>query len=100
MSKIIRFERGSIILYTRFEVAQILGVTPRTVSNYIRSGRIPAQVIGKDSFISQSNLVAFLHGAKPSSYGERTGYHARRGQHVNPPSFQKAEFSGNKFPDI
>ena len=51
-------------LYTRAEVAHILGVCDRTAWKYIRNGKIPSQIIGGTRYVSDVNLMRFIHGAK------------------------------------
>ena len=47
-------------LYTREEVADLLGVNSRTVDRWIRSGRLGAFKLGGAVRISAADLSAFL----------------------------------------
>jgi excisionase family DNA binding protein len=49
-----------IKFYTIPEVAEALHVTPQTVRNWIRSGKIKSQRIGRPILITESNLKEFL----------------------------------------
>lgn len=49
-------------LYTLQEVADILGVSTRTLHDYIKNGRIKAQKIGGSWKISANNLQRFIDG--------------------------------------
>ena len=49
-----------IKFYTIPEVAEALHVTPQTVRNWIKSGKIKSQRIGRPILITESNLKEFL----------------------------------------
>lgn len=49
-------------LYTKKEVAEMLGVTERTVWNYIKAGRLQAVMIGGKWKVSDENLKKFVNG--------------------------------------
>lgn len=49
-------------VYTLQEAAEMLGVTIRTVQNYIRAGRIKGQIIGKRRVFTREELERFLRG--------------------------------------
>jgi len=49
--------------YTVAEIAQAMRVTPQTVREYIKRGRIKAQRIGRPLVISEQALRAFLQEA-------------------------------------
>ena len=49
-------------LYTKKEVAEILGVTERTVWNYIKAGKIKATIIGGKWKITEENLKKYVEG--------------------------------------
>ncbi len=49
-----------IKFYTIPEVAEALQVTPQTVRNWIKSGKIKSQRIGRPILITESNLKEFL----------------------------------------
>lgn len=49
-------------LYDLSEVAKILGVTHRTVWNYVKSGKIPAKMVGGKWKINELNLTAYING--------------------------------------
>lgn len=69
-------------LYTREEAAKVLNVSLKTISNYIRSGRLPAQTVRGRYVITEKNLIAFLSGAKST----------RSRNKVEPPKFENQEF--------
>jgi len=49
-----------IKFYTILETAEVLKVTPITVRNYIKKGRLRAQRIGRPYFITATSLREFL----------------------------------------
>ena len=51
-------------LYTLKEIAPILGVTYRTVVNYVHSGRLPAKKIGGKWKVSGEMLRSWIDGAE------------------------------------
>ncbi len=51
-------------LYSAEEAAQILGLQPRTVRNYVRQGRLPGVRIGKQYRIARADLEAFTAGGR------------------------------------
>lgn len=51
--------------YSATEVAELLGVTRRTITTWISKGRIQGQKIGKRWYFAESNVKAFLMGRKP-----------------------------------
>lgn len=52
----------NIRLYTLSELEPILGVTHRTLFNYIKDGKLKAVKIGGRWKVSQSNLDKFING--------------------------------------
>ena len=51
------------IQYNVKDLSKILPITPLTIRKYIREGIIPGgKKIGKDWFVSEENLRAYLHG--------------------------------------
>ncbi len=48
------------------EAAHMLGVSPRTIQNYLRAGILPSRKIGKRRLILVRSLVAFLRHDQPS----------------------------------
>lgn len=52
----------TIVTYTIKEVATMFDVSERTISEYIRNGRIKAVKIGHNYFISEDNLKRFVNG--------------------------------------
>lgn len=92
MSVEIQTHRTTIRLYDRHDVAVILGVSDRTVWNYIKDERIPAQLIGQKWYVSEQNLCAFIHGARYTAEGQRIGRgrkqrKVRQDQRVDPPTY-------------
>ena len=49
-------------LYSVRELEGILPITPLTIREYIRKGKIKGQKIGKNWYVSKQNLEAFLEG--------------------------------------
>lgn len=49
-------------LYSTREVADLLGVTPVTITKYVKEGRMEANFIGGKRYISEENLKQFLLG--------------------------------------
>ena len=88
MPQTIRTEHGQLTLYTRQEAAGLLGVSDRTLRQYIYDERLPAQKIGGRWLVSEINLMAFLSGAKPKQRkNQASGYYARKGQRVDAPEY-------------
>jgi excisionase family DNA binding protein len=56
-----------IKFYTIPETAKSLQVTPATIRNYIKQGKLRSQRIGRPILITESNLKEFL---KPSTSKE------------------------------
>lgn len=52
-------------MYTMQEVAEMLGVTTRTMITYRQNNRIKGQKIGGRWYFTEDNLKAFLQGRKP-----------------------------------
>lgn len=53
-------------MYTMQEVADMLGVTTRTVITYLQKKRIIAQKIGGRWLFTEDNVKDFLQGSGPS----------------------------------
>jgi excisionase family DNA binding protein len=51
-----------IRLYTLTELEGVLGVTHRTLQNYIADGRLKGVKIGGKWKITEDNLMRFIHG--------------------------------------
>ena len=51
-------------MYTLKELESVLGVSNRTLQNYIRQGRLRAVKMGKWR-VSEENLRAFINGVQP-----------------------------------
>jgi len=51
---------------TSKEAANILGVIPRRVLQFIKEGRLPATKIGRPWFIKRSDLEEFMRIERPS----------------------------------
>jgi excisionase family DNA binding protein len=47
-------------LYTIPEAADALRVTPQTIRNYLKQGKLKGQRIGRPIFITESNIRDFL----------------------------------------
>jgi excisionase family DNA binding protein len=46
-------------MITTIEVAQVLGVTPRTVQRHIEEGRLQAHKYGRDFFVAREEVERF-----------------------------------------
>ena len=53
---------GKKKLYSVKDLQEILPITPLTIREYIRKGKITGHKIGKNWFVSRENLEAFLEG--------------------------------------
>lgn len=47
-------------LYTTAEIAELLGTTTTTVLNYIKAGKMSAQVIAGKKYVNEESLKSFL----------------------------------------
>ena len=63
MPTIYQTDRERLILYRLEEAARYIGVSSRTLRQYIKDGRLPAQKIGGIVYIWDQNLSAFVRGA-------------------------------------
>lgn len=70
------------ILLTQREAAEQIGVTDRTMRNYIKRGLIPAVKIKCRVYIWDRHLLQFIRGAKST----------RNVQAVEPPQYDDANF--------
>lgn len=52
-------------MYDIREVAQLLGVTTRTIQTYLAKERLQAQKIGRKWYFNEDNLRAFLREGEP-----------------------------------
>lgn len=55
--------KEQLLLYRLEEAAAYLGVSTRTIRQYIHDQRLPAQKIGNRVYIWDGNLSAFVRGA-------------------------------------
>lgn len=53
---------NTLMLFTLKDVEPILGVSHRTLLNYVKSGKIKATKVGGKWKVSTANLVAFING--------------------------------------
>lgn len=51
-------------MYTATEVAEKLGVTRKTVQNWIKDGNIPAYQFGSAYRVTESDLKQFIENSK------------------------------------
>ena len=51
-------------MYTMQEIAELLGVTTRTITTYLQQGRIVAQKIGGRWHFTEENIKDFLQGSR------------------------------------
>lgn len=70
------------VLFTQKEAADFLGVTERTMRNYVKSGRIPACTVRRRVYIWDKHLQQFLRGARTT----------RTYKPVPPPQFDSLEY--------
>ena len=82
MPKTVEFYGGRMILYSRHEIAKMLGISERTVWQYIKDERLPAVMIDHRLYVWDKNLVAFLAGAKSTHHKHK----------VNPQEFHNQNF--------
>ena len=54
-------EIGSLVFYTVEELASKFKVSPHTIYEYIRSGRLPAKRFGRQYQISQHGIESFFN---------------------------------------
>ncbi len=52
-------------LYTIPEVAEMLGVSTRSITAYIQKKKLQGQKIGKRWYFAEANVKDFIHGRKP-----------------------------------
>ena len=55
--------QGDLKLYSVKEIAEICGVSSRTVWNYIKAGKLEAFKVGRQWRVSEAQLKAFVTGA-------------------------------------
>lgn len=61
-------DNGPSDYLTKSELASMLRVSSRTISNYIRSGALPEPVkIGRRALWSRATLLAFLRAQQPQA---------------------------------
>lgn len=53
---------NAIKLFTLTELEEVLGVTHRTLLNYVKEGRLKAVKVGGKWKVSEANLKAFING--------------------------------------
>lgn len=70
------------VLYTQAEAAREIGVSERTLRNYLRAGRIPYVKIRRRVYIWDRNLVQYIRGARSTRIYET----------VEPPKFDVLDF--------
>ncbi|MFZ1323451.1 MAG: helix-turn-helix domain-containing protein [Ignavibacteria bacterium] len=54
----------NIKFYNVLEIAKQLGITPMTVRNYIKQGKLKGQRIGRPFLVSEEALKEFLNGSE------------------------------------
>lgn len=54
-------EIQGIKFFTTLELASKLQVTPQTVREYIKQGKLKAQKVGRSFLVSEKNLLDFLN---------------------------------------
>ena len=58
---------GSLTLYTSEEIADVFRVTPVTLREYIKTGKIKGQKIGGKWYIPEESLKSFFTGTFQAS---------------------------------
>ena len=58
----IKQERPDLRLYSLEELSQLIGVTHRTVWNYVKAGKIKATKIGGAWKVTEENFKKFING--------------------------------------
>lgn len=61
---IAEFFNGDIQLLKVKDIADTLGLCNKTVLNYIRAGRLKAQKIGKNYYITKDRFKEFVEGTE------------------------------------
>jgi len=61
---------GKKKLYSVNDLIKILPITPLTIREYIRKGKIRGHKIGKNWYVAKENLEAFLDGKGQEGEGE------------------------------
>ena len=61
---------GKKKLYSVNDLIKILPITPLTIREYIRKGKIRGHKIGKNWYVTKENLEAFLDGKGQEGEGE------------------------------
>ena len=59
-------------MYSVVEVAEILGLHPKTVARFIREGRIEARKIGREWRVTAADLAEYAHGELADTAPEPT----------------------------
>ena len=52
-------------LLTTTQTAELLGVNPSRVRQFILAGRLPAQKIGRDLFVKEQDVLEFASTKRP-----------------------------------
>jgi len=61
-------DKEPTVYLTKLELASMLRVSTRTISNYIRAGALPEPVkIGRRALWSRASLLAFLRAQQPQA---------------------------------
>ena len=66
---------GSLTLYTSKEVADVFKVSPVTLRDYIKAGKIKGQKIGGNWYIPEESLTSFFTGPFKASRRSKTKKH-------------------------
>lgn len=53
---------GPMLLYTTKEISGVLDLTPVTMREYIKSGKMKGQKVGGKWYITEDSLRAFFNG--------------------------------------
>lgn len=80
--------RETTILYTQKEAADLIGVCPRTLRNYLRAGRIPYVKIRGHVYIWDQHLKQYIRGARSTRTYEK----------IEPPQYDALTFDGPPDP--
>lgn len=68
--KTIKEDRPDLALYSLDEVAKLIGMTHRTVWQYVKDKKIAAVMVGNKWMIAEKDLRAFIDGGRKSTTGK------------------------------
>lgn len=69
-SKTVKQERPDLALYSLEEVAKLIGMTHRTVWQYVKDKKLDAVMVGNKWMIAEKTLRKFVDGGRKSNTGK------------------------------